>query len=526
MIFSAHLLSGENKFDVQVFVDEEFRENPAWYREVQAALDYVNTRYAQEFGISFNWLEPVYWETDNSHTTIFDLLDQLVSDTALLKPGMVLGLTAQTPLQGYELGVARYFSGHAVVKKTDFMLDTILHEFGHVFGAVHVEGEVWLMNAHATVQEKPQFDRWNYEIIKLHIARRFNPAEYPVSKEASEKIVSIYDELLTLQKSDQILLINLGSHLSEIGRHDKAVSVLRDAETYFYLRSVEEGTDNAKNKSYRKQAREALSYALCKKGAWQDAVYILDELYMEDPGNLYIAWYLGLAYTNLTDFSRARDVFEEILISMPDSVSLYLNLGYVYEQMGIPSVAEEKYRTAMHLNPDRCEPYMYLGNFSRNQGKLDDAIRFYGESINKKPDEGRVFEQRGITYHNLGEKDKALADYMRALELNPQLRAARYNAGLLYLEQSRIDDAEKEFIALVKTDPDYALGYLGLGTAYLKKGDFAHSRNMLEQAVKKDKNLAEAHANLYQIYQHLGLEKKAKKTAKKYHKLTGKQISE
>lgn len=524
ILFFTPFLWGTNIFPVHLYVDEEFRDDPYWFKNLESMLEEVNARYRREFEINFIWHEPVYWESDNSHTSIFSLLDQLSQDTASRTPGITMGFTGQTELGGQELGVARYFTGHIMIKKSDYMMYTIVHEMGHIFGGVHVEGTPFLMNARYTGIQYLPFDIWNIKIVELNRGRSFGSLTYPISEEDAFKVSEVYQELLTFGRSDKALYINLGSVLSTIGQHDEAVQILREAETYFYMESLMPGADKAKNLSYLKKTRESLGFVLYRKEEYLDAIMVLEKLYEEDSGNNFVQWYLGASYLGLEDYFRAKEFFEDMKKRIPHSIPVALSLGITYEKLEIPSLAEEQYFDAIRINPDNFKGYAYLGYLYNLQKKWDKAIRYLNEAITRNPSYGQLLESRGLAHYEQGSTKKALKDYLEALKYDPSLPVARYNAGLIYFNQGKLKDAVREFKKLITHHPDDARGYHALGTIYLKQNEVKKSKKMYEKAVKRDNTLSDVYVNLYHIYRRLGLEKKAQKAAKRYQKLTGKSI--
>lgn len=517
------LVAAEHNFPVYIFVDEEYRSDPYWSSNLKTILYDADLRYRQEFDISFSWQEPALWESNNTHKNIFELLDQLVEDTAVVGSDMIIGITGQTPLEGNELGVARFFSGHILIKQSDYMTETVVHEIGHIFGAVHVEGSPFLMNAVYSGEKYLPFDIWNSKIIPLHAQRKFQTIEYPISTDNAISVTEIYQDILNFGRSDTALYINFGSVLSAIGKHEDAIQILREAETYFYLESLAPDADNAKGEENLKKARESLGFASYRAGLYQDAVGVLENLHEISPESNTVQWYLAASYTALERYYDAKDLFEKLFTRLPESAPVVLSLGYVYEKMDIFSMAEEYYYEATRLAPDNFKGFAYLGYLYMLQKQWDKAIDYLSEAVSRNSDNSKLYESLGVAFHEQGKHHEALEQYTAALKILPQLQTARYNGGLIYYNAGDLARAEKEFKQLISFHKD-ALGYQALGMIYLKQKDIQKAKKKFEKAVKLNKKLSDSYANLYYIYRQLGQEKKAKKAAKRFRKLTGKEI--
>ncbi|MBD3271271.1 MAG: tetratricopeptide repeat protein [Elusimicrobia bacterium] len=512
------LLFGSHAYPVTIFVDEEFRSDPQWFYELKLLLDEVNRRYKATFDIEFVWSEPQPWGSDNSLTTIYDLLTQLSEQTEEREPGIILGFTDQKPLSGNELGVARYYTGQVMIRKTPYMTETVMHEFGHVFGAVHINEPVHLMNAVYSGQQNLPFDLWNTKIINLHVNRSFNPTSFPLPETQAQELTPIYEDMLVFQRSDTSLLINLAAMLIRINRIDDAIRKLREAESYYNLELLDASKDQAKNQYYLNRIKETLGMALIKKGEYRDAVYVLDDVAREEPNNTNILWNKAVAYVGMQDYMSAQRIFEAFLETMPDDLYVHLYLGQLYAGMNIPAKAREEYRWVQRYFPDRFEGYYYQARFEADQGNLDTALGLYSEALKRKTDAPELYVSRALIYHQENMIDKAREDYVKAITLNPSQQTARFNLGIIYLNNNAYKDAKEQFSFLVEQFPDYAHGYLGLGIINAQENNLKTARKLLEKAIKLDRDLADAYSNLYHVYQKIGEEKKAKKIAKKYRK--------
>jgi tetratricopeptide (TPR) repeat protein len=98
----------------------------------------------------------------------------------------------------------------------------------------------------------------------------------------------------------------------------------------------------------------------------------------------------------------------------------------------------------------------------------------------------------------------------KAYELYPSRRDAVVALGNIYYNREELKLAEAYFKKAILISPYYVDGYYNLGVLYNRKGLFRESRDILEKAIKLDREDVGCHYELGKSYKGLGDRLKAK----------------
>lgn len=126
---------------VQAVADEEFRTRYGdnWQNRITELVSQAGEGFESDFGIQYNVNYYVAWDSDNSLTTLSELLQEaIVETTAPEQVKMVF--TTQTTSDGY-VGLVPYAGAdEMIVKDTEYFefdWDTTRHEASHVYYCTH-----------------------------------------------------------------------------------------------------------------------------------------------------------------------------------------------------------------------------------------------------------------------------------------------------------------------------------------------------------------------------------------------------
>jgi len=134
---------------VKIVVDEEFRRRPLQFLETRKWVTAASSFFQKNFGLAFQIQDLKYWSSDNSKATLSGLFRSLYERMERGESDFVLGFTGQIRSESEVNGVASYRHGYALVKRTGneyLNRVTLIHELGHLFGAVDLEKEASVMN--------------------------------------------------------------------------------------------------------------------------------------------------------------------------------------------------------------------------------------------------------------------------------------------------------------------------------------------------------------------------------------------
>ena len=185
---------------IKVAADEEFRSQSDWQLKAKRLISRSSARFKNEFSIRFHIEKFVFWNSDNSADSLFELLHDLRKKISHEGCDVVMGLTSQGQ-QGMEFeysGIAAYLNSTVLLRELpseSTMERMMAHEFGHLFGAADLHEKGSLMD-----EEKPgeKFDTFTRSLIVLNKQRDFNPYVFPLSEGKLDKAAALYKKRKSL----------------------------------------------------------------------------------------------------------------------------------------------------------------------------------------------------------------------------------------------------------------------------------------------------------------------------------------
>jgi tetratricopeptide (TPR) repeat protein len=129
--------------------------------------------------------------------------------------------------------------------------------------------------------------------------------------------------------------------------------------------------------------------------------------------------YLGLAYSDKGDFSKAIDALEFSLSVDPEFAYAYRSIATVYLSRFLKQREREdlqksinNFEKAIKLEPEFAAAYNSLGVAYKENKQTDEAMRCWEKAYELRPDVGYPLLNLGMEYLERGEKEKALDYFM------------------------------------------------------------------------------------------------------------------
>lgn len=216
---------------------------------------------------------------------------------------------------------------------------------------------------------------------------------------------------------------------------------------------------------------------------------------------------------------------------------LQVLLAQAFDQIGEYGMAIELTFDAIKTKNDYRDAWIVLGHAFLNEYKWFDAEDALKKAIDLDVFHPAAFFFRGLAKKNLNKTDEAMDDFKQAIKLGfkPQI-AAKFELAEILFALKKFDEAFELYKDVVTTDPNdinrfirpialainhvkkpnealelakkafdshpnTAMAHNLLGWAYISMNDFASGRRHLEEALKRDPELAAAYLNLGQLEQ-------------------------
>ena len=237
-----------------------------------------------------------------------------------------------------------------------------------------------------------------------------------------------------------------------------------------YAQAVEPLDNARKLKPEDPDTISSLGIALSKSGKSTDAITYLTRItalkrYIKED-----FYYLGEAYANDQQWSKAAQAFKE----------------------------------GADIRGIDPNGYFYWATMIFNADKLDEALDAYGKArtVDRLASHSWIFRYLAEIYRLRGMSDKALSNYQSFLQREPADVEALFQAGYMSFKLNQDGQAKDYFRKLIAVDPKHAGGAANLAALEARYNEKLTGRNektpgiTLREVAKANPNSVEAHVNL------------------------------
>lgn len=558
---------------VTAAVSPTFKFDPSWDRDIRDRILYVNKVFEPVFGIHFTVDDFVSWEPIDERRETDLMMEELRSFIPLEKDQVVIGFHKMTEPFSKEqvldldtVGSAQFFRGFIVVRDPFGPVSTtqknivMLHEFAHLFGAVHVKDPNAIMSPRVPGNPSPMLDPENKKIISStknvdftvgldsltgevidQLIRvyekliRQNPhsdfyyqlGKFYVNREQEVRAVSIWEEAVRINHDNPHIHRELGFYYYKVGRYADAIQKLSSSIAYYLLPSQKKAKANVLS---------FLGVAYYQRGNLQQAIVTWLRALTEDPDDYATQGNLAVAYLQSGDVDRAINELTKLAAKKPNDVTILSNLGAAMMQSGRTELAIDYLSQALQVKNQ--------AKAQNSQVEKKDAL---SELLGETPRE-MILVNLGFALMQSGQFSEAGETFRRALKINPKnydiyrglaeayIRTGNYEAGLeqaLFAKKLRHDDpylytllsqaylnmgGVENATGVIRDGLRYAEGNLAgflhkqLGVIYAQKRRFSEALEEFRVAINQNWNDTEAHFFQGNVYAIQGEKEKARRS--------------
>jgi tetratricopeptide (TPR) repeat protein len=565
------------KIRLEIVVSPGFRAQPDWRSEFEQRLTYASRIFESEFKIQ---LVPVKWrewpvKRENEAPRV--LLEDLQSRYPLKDADIVIGLTSVKGGSPFAIrdpdtiGQAKILSGYLVLRYPMNRLyrvqeqTVLVHELGHLFGAVHTGDSSSIMFPVIDKQIPTRFDLENHDIIMGTRSIDFQRGVKAMPKVAIQRLLGSY---LKMAVQDQpfdffymigVLYLSLGQYDDTLKSWKKAASILPDFPRIHYdlgmiyyqlgdqpnavkelsravqgfqfpsekpdkanalkaLGSVFMSQNNllaAHNAFSRalaldpknKDIKRELAVILMRRGQYNEAIRELEALAYQTPNDPKLLTDLGMAYFEAKRYGESeRYLNQAIQKSSPrsqESVQAHHYLAKVYHQMKQPAKAIEHFKASCASNPS-ADCLKGLSQMYFEAGEWDRCIAELAKVLQFEKDDPDVYGTLAVALMYKGEYEKAyplLREGLRYARDNKTAARFYQNTGQIFIQRKQFDLAEKEFQMGIAKDFSNMDCHFGLAMSYIGSQNPAGAQRALQDVLRLDPKNKKAAELLRQIEQ-------------------------
>lgn len=237
-----------------------------------------------------------------------------------------------------------------------------------------------------------------------------------------------------------------------------------------------------------------------------------------DNPKLYVA--LGLAFWRQNDFPHALEAFQHAVKVGPNSADAHNWLGVATLEKGDFTGAIAEFRRAIALDPKYTRAYANLGSALNKNGELTEAVKVFRKAVALEPNSPVAHMNLGVALRAQGDAKGALVHLRFVAEHEPEDANARFMLGQTLQQSGDLTGAIAAFEKTLRIDPEFREAYYALGSALKQqaaslpkprpqspspaadlykrgeeataRGDLKEGQRLLEEAVSKDENYADA----------------------------------
>jgi tetratricopeptide (TPR) repeat protein len=212
-------------------------------------------------------------------------------------------------------------------------------------------------------------------------------------------------------------------------------------------------------------------------GHVKEAIPYLEAVTKWAPGNVEMAYTLGISYIQTHDADKARESFARMFSVPAASASAYLINAQMMIRQQFEDAAEKELRRALELDPKLPQAHFLLGELAIYRANLEQGVELL----------------------------------LKEIAINPGFAMAHYMLGEAYTRQLKWDEAVPPLQKSIWLNPFFSGPFIVLGKVYLKKGELGNAESMLRRALKMDPNNFSGHHLLAQVLQQSNRGEEAKK---------------
>ena len=213
------------------------------------------------------------------------------------------------------------------------------------------------------------------------------------------------------------------------------------------------------------------------------AVDLIRQAIRRNPENPAYFCNLGFALRDQVMLDDAVAACREAIRIAPDFAEAHSNLGLALRDQGLLEEAIAAYREAIRIKPGLAEPYSNLGGVLSQQGKLDEAVAACREAIRIRPEFGEAHSNLAAALYQQGELDEAARECREAIRLKPDHAEAHSNLGAVLRDQDKLDEAITACLAAIDIQHFSADAHYNLGNALYDLGRLDETVAAYRQAI-------------------------------------------
>ncbi len=191
-----------------------------------------------------------------------------------------------------------------------------------------------------------------------------------------------------------------------------------------------------------------LGIALYFLGKVKEAVH-----YLKQAETALANFYLGKAFTSLSDLEEAHKAFERAEKLGYTTSQVQLQRAGLFRQQQQLKSARDLLTRLEDLGSHSAEFHYQMGHLKLDEGDRPAAIKHFERAIELDPNHVGALFQLGFFHDLMGNDDDAIGFYERSVSQYPVCVGAMFNLAVLYEDNNQYDKATRCYQHIVDADP-------------------------------------------------------------------------
>jgi tetratricopeptide (TPR) repeat protein len=247
-------------------------------------------------------------------------------------------------------------------------------------------------------------------------------------------------------------------------------------------------------------ALHMLGTLLSQQGRHDEALPLLKTALAINPESAN-AW---VNYSNLLSgmqrFSEAISGYDKAISLRQNDPDVYCNRGHALQSMGVLDEAMADYGRALAISPRHISAHIAMGNALQRSGRHADAIEFYAGCLRIDPTRTDAMMSKSNSLEQLGRLNEAvetlIADYKNALKIEPGNAKTLTGLALVYANLQEFEKASECYDQAVTNDPTLEAAWNNRGDLLRNTGRIEDAIHSYEQALGRFGQNVDAHLGL------------------------------
>ncbi len=207
--------------------------------------------------------------------------------------------------------------------------------------------------------------------------------------------------------------------------------------------------------------------------------------------------------------AEARAVLEAACRREPRDARAWALLGMIHGRLGEPGPAAEACRRSLAIDPRQADVHANLGIALEALGDARGAIASHARAIRLDPAHVEARKNLAALLAAEGRHDESVAHYEAALRHAPRHPGLHNDLANALVGLDRLDEAERHYREALACDPGFLRARINLAAVQFRLGDRQASVAALEQVLDEAGDDPDAHHNLGEMLQRMGMPEQA-----------------